>query len=200
MAIQDFEEALKGKNIPVLVLDHKWHRLFALNGKPENIVESEERLNELLARQGKLQTDVKDLKKLKQKLMNNIVDNMEGDERKLSETKRLIEESNEKIEEAEDELLEIPRLIRDTNYELMLKSMEFCYDSLRDNSNTISEISDWITKIRIELKKNIIKKQNREIMNREMYSYMHDLLGADVMNIFDFDNMDINLELKEKKQ
>jgi len=199
MAIEDFEEALKGKNIPVLVLDHKWHRLFALNGKPDDIVKIEERLNELLARQGKLKTDIKDLKKLKQKLMNNIVDNMEGDEKKLSETKRLIEESNTKIEEAEDELLEIPRIIRDVNYELMLKSMEFCYESLRDNSNTINEISEWIAKIRIELKKNIIRKQNREIMNREMYSYMHDVLGADVMDIFDCDNMDINLEVKEKK-
>ena len=42
-----------------------------------------------------------------------------------------------------------------------------------------------IKKMRIELKKDIIKKQDKEIMNREMYSYMHDIFGAEVINLFD---------------
>ena len=39
--------------------------------------------------------------------------------------------------------------------------------------------------INILLKKNIIKKQNREINNKEIYSYMHDIFGRDVINLFD---------------
>ena len=37
----------------------------------------------------------------------------------------------------------------------------------------------------VELKKNIIKKQKREINNRQIYSYMHDIFGVDILNIFD---------------
>ncbi|MCR5271670.1 MAG: hypothetical protein K6E13_01605 [Lachnospiraceae bacterium] len=209
MAEKDFKSALEGKNIPILVIDQKWHRLFALGGKPENVVTKETELTELLAKQGKLNQEVKELKKLKGKLMGNIVDNMEGtesseegqlSEKKLEESKRLIEETNEKIEEDEDELLELPRTIQSVNFSLMLDTMEYCYNSLRDNSTVIKEIAEWITQVRIDLKKNIIKKQNREIINREMYSYMHDILGADIMDVFDTDNMDIALDVKENKE
>ena len=44
-----FAEALKGAKIPILVLDQKWHRLFAINGKPEEVKTLETELNELLA-------------------------------------------------------------------------------------------------------------------------------------------------------
>ncbi len=209
MADKDFKSALLGKKIPILVLDQKWHRLFALGGKPGDIEKQEAALTELLSKQGKLNQEVKELKKLKNKLMGNIVDNMEGteeksegdiSEKKLEESKRLIEETNAKIEADEDELLDLPREIDRVNFDLMLSSMEYCYDSLRDNSEVIKEIAEWITQVRIDLKKNIIKKQNREIINREMYSYMHDILGADVMDVFDMDNMDIALDVKEKKE
>ena len=60
-----FAEALKGAKIPILVLDQKWHRLFAINGKPEEVKTLETELNELLARQGKLNTDLKEYKKVK---------------------------------------------------------------------------------------------------------------------------------------
>ena len=39
--------------------------------------------------------------------------------------------------------------------------------------------------MRIELKKNIVRKQEKEIKNHELYSYMHDVFGADVVEIFD---------------
>ena len=79
----------------------------------------------------------------------------------------------------------ITKLIKDKDAELMMATMVFCYSKLRTNSEEISEISDWITNVRIELKKNIIKKQNREINNKEIYSYMHDIFGKNVMNLFD---------------
>jgi len=63
--------------------------------------------------------------------------------------------------------------------------MTYCYARLRTNASEAKEITDWITNVRIELKKNIIKKQNREINNKEIYSYLHDLFGKDVMQLFD---------------
>ncbi len=49
------------------------------------------------------------------------------------------------------------------------------------------EIDDWIANIRVELKKNVIRKQNRDINNREIYSYLHDIFGAEVLDLFDIE-------------
>lgn len=203
---EEFKEALHEKKIPILVLDQKWHRLFAIHGKTDEIKETEQEIDGLLARQGKLNSDVKDLKKLKANLMNNIMENMDESasdsdskqrEKKLEEDKRLIEEINEKIEMAEDELLDLPNLIKEINEELMLLSMDYFYSKLRVNQQEAKEIEDWITQVRIDLKKNIIKKQNREINNREIYAYLHDILGNEVIDIFDIQYDDPMLDKKE---
>ena len=67
----DFAGALKGKKVPILTLDQKWHRLFAIHGKPEAVKELESELNELLKRQGKLNNDLKELKKKKNLFTKN---------------------------------------------------------------------------------------------------------------------------------
>lgn len=191
---EEFRAAIAGKQVPILVLDQKWHRLFAVHGKTDEIKEAESRLNALLARQGKLNTDLKEFKNLKNKLMDSIVQNMDGTtesrrdaarEKKLDEDKRLIEEVNQKIDDAEDELLEIPGQIRDANNELMILSLNYFYDKLRVNQEESKEIDEWIKQVRIDLKKNIIRKQNRDINNREIYAYLHDILGAEILDLFD---------------
>ena len=194
MKKEDFEAALKDKKVPILVLDQKWHRLFAIHDKTEEIKHVESQLNSLLAEQGKLNNELKELKKVKKQLMDNIVENMddaakgENDKlrtKKLEEDKRLIDDINNKIDEKEDTLLDIPKQINDVNRELMLLSMDYFYGKLRVNQEQAKEIEDWINQVRIDLKKNIIRKQNREINNKEIYSYLHDIFGHDVIELFD---------------
>ena len=48
--------------------------------------------------------------------------------------------------------------------------------------------------MRIDLKKNIIKKQNRDINNREIYAYLHDICGPQVLDLFD-----VEMEASDKK-
>ena len=169
MERQAFTEALAKTKIPILVLDQKWHRLFALDGKPKEVQELESQLKEILERQGRLTQELKDLKKVKSSLMQNIVEHMDAEEdkethsRQMDENKRLIE------------------------------TMTFCYDRLRTNCKEAEEIAEWIKKVRVELKKNIIRKQNREINNKEIYAYMHDIFGKDIINLFDVQNDDVDL-------
>ena len=126
----------------------------------------------------------------------------------MEEDKRLIDETNAKIIENEDRLMEIPKQIKEKNDELMMATMKFSYDKLRTNMHEINDIAEWIKKIRVELKKNIIKKQNREINNKEIYFYMHDVFGKDIINLFDvkFDDnynevaLDDKANLKEIKE
>ena len=59
-----YKPAIAGKKIPVLTLDHKWHRLFTQIDTNSEIVSLENELNELLKRQGKVNTETKDIKKM----------------------------------------------------------------------------------------------------------------------------------------
>ena len=56
---EEFKKALSNKNIPILVLDQKWHRLFAIHGKTDEIKEAEAEVSELLALQGKINNEIK---------------------------------------------------------------------------------------------------------------------------------------------
>jgi len=187
-----FQQALQGKNIPILTLDNKWYKLLDEVGKA-SVKNLEEELNKLLQRQGKLNTESKSIHKLKKKLMNEIVpmvDEMEqsGDkklEKKIDENRRLIEDCNQKLSAYQDELLEIPKEIDRINMQLMLITMEHCYNVMQANNSDIDKISDWVTEVRIELKKNLIRKQEMEKQNQDIYSYMHDIFGADIVNLFD---------------
>ena len=188
-----YSPALKEKKIPILTLDNKWHRLFTQTNPNKTILRLEEELNDLLKKQGKATTESKDIKRLKKKLMQEIVENAEGTAegnnqkalKKLEDNKRLINECNERLAMYEDQLIELPGEIDRVNRELMLQTMDICYDTLKANEAEIEETAKWVAAIRVELKKRLIRKQEMELMNQELYSYMHDIFGAEVIEIFD---------------
>ena len=186
----DFKSALIGKTVPLLILDQKWHRLFAVHGKTDEIKVLESKISTLLTEQSKCNTRLKELKRLKGKLLDEIVQTMEEDEKKLEDNKRLVDEINEKIDACEELLADIPFQLREINDELMICSMDYFYEKIRINQEEANEIEEWINQVRIDLKKNIIRKQNRDINNREIYAYLHDIFGAEVIDIFDikYDN------------
>lgn len=194
-----YKPALEGKNIPILTLDNKWHQLFSQADKSEQIITLENELNDLLRRQGKLNSELKEIKKLKKKLLDDIMmsadildkePNNKKEEKKLEDSKRLLNECNEKMESHEDELIDLPRSIYKKNQELMIATMESCYETLHANAKEIEEISAWISEIRKELKKKIIRKQEGEMKNKELYAYMHDIFGPNVIEMFDIKVVD----------
>ena len=188
-----YKPALKGKKIPILTLDNKWHRLFTQADSNAQIEALSKELNELLMRQGKLNTESKEIKRIKKKLMDEIVQATadmgkvldKKTEKKLEENKRLIGECNEKLEDYADELRMLPGEIDYVNTRLMIATMETCYEYLQDNTTEIEEIDQWVKEVRVELKKKLVRKQEKELNNHALYSYMHDIFGADVIEIFD---------------
>ena len=188
-----YKPALSGKKIPILTLDHNWHKLFSQAHVTPEIEKLENQVNELLKKQGKNTTEQKSVKALKKKIMDEIVDladkydetKDQGIQKKIDEHKRLVQECNDKLDALRDEALDIPRELDQMNYQLMLKTMEACYDRLDENMSEIKKQEDWINKIRVELKKVVIRKQEKEVDTYELYSYMHNIFGPDVINIFD---------------
>ena len=188
--VEVFSKALEGKRVPVLTLDSKWYRLLDELGR-KAVREDENRLNELLRAQGKINSQIKDLKKVKKKLMDEIVPMVDEAElrpeleQQIAKNKELIEQCNQKMDDLKDSLLDYPAEIQRVNHELMLETMAYCYESIQENTAGIEEIEKWVTDIRIELKKRLIRKQEMEQKNHEIYSYMQDIFGAEVLDLFD---------------
>ena len=201
---EEYRAALAGKKIPILTLDNNWHKLFTQAQEHEEIKVLEEKLNEYLKQQGKVNSQIKSLNSYKKKLMNEIVAIMElpdskEKERKMSENKRLIEETNVKLEDYRDEMLDLPKLIDETNFELMIATMCVCYDKIQQNTQEIEAINGWIQDFRNQLKRKVLQKQQREVMNDELYSYMHAIFGLDVIEMFDMKYNPQNVLNKEKE-
>lgn len=190
---EEYKVALEGKKIPILTLDNKWHQLFTQVNCPSKIDSLSKQLNELLKRQGKITTETKEIHKIKKRLMDEIValadqigeNGNPALEKKMDEKKRLIGECNDKMDSYKDEMLDLPREIDRINYELMMLTMESCYEKIQEGTREIEEISEWVSAVRVELKERLVRKQEMEILNHELYSYMHDIFGADVIELFD---------------
>ena len=186
--------ALEGKDIPILTLDEKWRLLFGDDGLPPKVSETAKELDDLLAKQASLREKVKEVKKLKKKLLSDIIllrqramSEPEGSQSELLLEKHtsLVAECNEKIDQMEEEQIGIPREIYQINYKLMLMTMSHCYEYMHANTEQITVINSWIGDVRTELKKQLIRKQESEIDNYNIYSYMHDIFGPEVIELFD---------------
>ena len=192
LTIEEVKKNAAYKQLPILTLDERYHVLFPEKDKTDEIRECEKKLNDLLKRQGQINDDLKEVHKIKDKLMQSIIDNVENME--LSESKRqklmatnqkLIIEAKLKIEELEQEQLDIPYKIRNANIKLVIECAQVCYDRIHSNYRDIQKLAAWIDVTRTELKRRIIIKQDKEIANTNIYTYMHDLLGPEMMEVFD---------------
>ncbi len=190
----DFEkavrEALKGKKVPVLVLDQRWHTLFPSGNKPSDVLALEDNLNYLLKRQGFLVNDIKDLKRTKQKLMDGILAGMGETERANTDKKkknqqRLLLEIKERIKEESDELMDLPREIKRVNEELLAVGAAYCFERLAGGDEELRVLTEEIEAMRKQLKEKVGYKADLEDSMDSAYSLMHGLLGHDVMNLYD---------------
>ncbi len=189
----DFIGVVKNKKLPILTLDARWHEIFPEEKKTSAIRDLEQKVNDLLKKQGKAVNDIKDMKRLKSSLLKDIVDNMDigkdstgkAKEKKQDKNKQYVNELNEKIDLAMDELAEVPYQIKQANEELLAESISSFYQDLEKNNSEILDIAQWIAGVREELKRQILIKQDLETKNSLIYTYMHDILGAEIMELFD---------------
>lgn len=179
------------KQIPILTLDERWYHLIPEKSKPEEIKILEKKVNDLLKKQGQVNNDIKEVKKIKSKLIQDVVDNMENNEvdpkhqKKMTQNQRLIQEAKEKISTLEDESVDVPTQLAQANQELVVETIRYCYEKMNTNREDIQIIDKWINETRIKLKKNLLIKQDKEMKCEQSYSFMHAVLGPDMMGILD---------------
>ena len=154
-------ELLKKKNIPIACLDERWLRLFPDSEKTPLIKKLENELKE--------DTSIPENKRLK----------------KQAASQRLIVEARQKQDNLELELDELPDKIKEANSALIFESVRVCYQRINQNKQDIDMLEQWIEQMREKLKERVVLKQDKEIMNEEIYTYLHGMLGAGVMEAFD---------------
>ena len=119
-----FEKIAQTRELPPLVLDQKWHQLFLDGSKPAKVAKLEQKVSGHLSRQGHLTQELKELKSLKNKLMKNIVANMDeigeqGQETgRLQENRRLITEINQRMDSCRGELDKLQDTMRQDNEQI----------------------------------------------------------------------------------
>ena len=181
------EELLKGKKIPILVLDQRWLKLFPGGKKRAEIQVLEKELNELLKEQGKRVNTIKGLKTGKKKLMDAIVSGMneENSDKKKDKQQKLLLETKERIETESERLLDLPYEIKNANERLLVTSIRYCYDEWKNRNEELADLSSEIDIMREQLKEKVAYKVDLEESLDSTYSLMHALLGREVMNLFD---------------
>lgn len=190
---EQYLEELRYVRVPLLVLDPKWHQLFPDHMKTKKMAKLEKQLNHLIQKQGQNNQNLKDYDKARKVLMDNILQNMtDGHEldspirsQKQDMNQKLLEELKGKIIDAEHLQDQLPEEIKFVNQELLIESMRICYETLIENTEDIRREAEWIRRARQELTEHILVKQDKEMRNEETYKYMHDLLGAKIVDIFD---------------
>lgn len=103
----------------------------------------------------------------------------------MDESQRLIYEARDKISQLEDESDEVPKKLRIANMHLFFETVKMCYEKINRNNKDLERLEAWIEDTRIKLKKNLLVKQDKEDMNEQMYSYMHAILGPEIMSELD---------------
>lgn len=189
----DFIHIVRDKKLPILTLDNRWHELFPEENKSRLIHELEHKVNHLLKKQGRLVNGIKDMKELKSNLLKDIIVNMDTGrepernvrDRRLDRNKHYVNEINSKTEIATEELAKLPYQIKQVNEELMAESISMLYEQLQENKEELEEVTEWINHIREELKTKILIKQDLEAKNSLIYTYMHDILGPEIMEMVD---------------
>ena len=188
-----YKPALSKTKLPILTLDNEWHKLFTQTKETPEIKKLERKLNELLKEQGKMNEEQKKLKLVRRKLMDEILqlaDKYGGQldnaiDKAMENHKAMVEECSERLRALEEKHKDLPAKIEDTNYQLMLRTMEVCYRRLEENKEQIEYYENWIQDTRAKLRENIVRKQERETSTYELYTYMHNIFGREVIDIFD---------------
>lgn len=185
---------IKSVKIPILTLDERWNTLFAeLIRRPE-IKKKTKLMNELLKEQGGMVNRVKEMKVLKKRLMTNIVDNMsEVDDKDANDLRgkkqdvnqRLIRDINGKLDDSKERLMELPYEIMQNNRELLLESMIYGYTIINNNEDKAEDLASDIERLSLELEEKIKQKELLDKQTNAIYSYLHDLIGADILEKLD---------------
>jgi DNA repair exonuclease SbcCD ATPase subunit len=189
----DFRKIFEGRKVPLVNFDERWLTIFPKENMTDHMKELCLKVTDLLKKQSKAVEEIKGYKRYKEQLMQEIMENMDTDEsflgrlkaRKLEKNQKLILELNAQLQKAEDELAELPNEIKQVNEELLIETTRECFQQLIKTDNQVNLLKDTIKEYEDRLHELKEEVKDIEKTNREIYLYMHDMLGPDMMKRID---------------
>lgn len=182
---------LKNK-IPLLYNDESWVKLFGdVNDK--NIQNTKEELIELVSKERELEIQNRELQREKLKCMKMILgisDSINNDNKVenialLDDYKNRMISINEELEELTFQLETLPKEIREANLKLLNLTIEYGYDELKVKEKVVAQSIGEIEALRQKLKNLIKTKHDYEEWINETYTFLHGLLGSEVIEKID---------------
>ena len=118
--------------------------------------------------------------------MDGIVANMgNNSEKKSKQSQKLLLEMNERIDVGTNRILELPGLIKEANARLLTEGVKIAYRNMQGTEETLEILTKEIEELRLSLEQRELKRDELEDRRDKVYSYMHNLLGPEIVELFD---------------
>ncbi len=185
-------DILKSKKLPIVLLDPLW--LSAKEHIKSKTMEKEEKeLQELLKEQGRLNTDFKEYTAVKQNFLKEILvvsgRVQEGnDSAALDELNKLHQSTlgaNKRLEEIEARLEEIDEEINKKNKAIISEMIAVGYSYIENYKVQNEKLENEIVQLREEMLKKTNKKKESDASLKEIYNYLHSIVGREHIEILD---------------
>jgi len=189
----NLDESILLKNkISLLHNDDSWNKLFG-DANDKNIQNAKEELTQLVNREKEIETKNKELQKEKMKCMKMILgvsdsinnDNKVENIKLLDDYKNRMIDINEELEEIAFQLETIPKEIREANLKLLNATIQYGYSELKAREKVVNQSVGEIEILRERLKELMKTKHDYEEWVNETYTFLHGLLGSEVIEKID---------------
>ena len=187
------EKWLNQRELPIAVLDQHWHQIFLRFKKPIGVKMLENRLNQILKRQGKAQQEINRYKGLKKDMMQKIVGGMDtavgSKDEKAFQTMntqgKAVEEINKRVSELEAQLKAIPEELSQANRRLIEESVTLCLNDLDAKKNRYEALVKEQRRLQDEMDKMEQEKQSIKQQYKKTQNYLVTLFGDEAYDLFE---------------
>lgn len=170
--------------LPLVVLDPSWYEM-KKTIQSQELLNREKILNEFIKEQGKLTTDTQEYERVKQNLLQKVLqlsEEVQGkqEERKLSELEKMrqtVLKTNEIIESNEKRLEELEILINRANRELVEEAVRIGYTQMEDYRLHKQALEKEIDELRKQV---VLKTEEKKAYEKKFgvtYNYLHKVMG-----------------------
>ena len=189
------ENILRKNRIPLLTDEPEWVRLFgSVNNR--QIQSAKDNLIQAIKEEKELEAHGKEIQKKKSNHMKMILEvsnalNNEDNKDKERNIKLLdrykdeILKINEEVDEIKYRLESFPKEIREANFQLLSASVQYGYEELKHKEKEFNKAVEELDSLRIKLREALKNKHDNEEWINATYSFLHGILGSEVIDKLD---------------
>lgn len=194
---EEFLTRFQDIEVPLLILDERWLKIFPDNYKTNEMLRLERELREAFLYQAKLNDDIKAAETVKKKLLDRIIQFMgvaqlsKEEARKQEKSQEFIRNLNGRIDELQEQFESMPEQIHELNQQLLIESLRVCYRRMKENKEKLDAQKELVEEARALLNSREARKQELHRENEHIFTFMHRIFGRRIIELFDeFDDLE----------